>query len=259
MGGEIDYRVRLQLERAVDEFVRDEERNADRATDRFIVAFKCDGALDHEGRIIASWRDGKKAFEEIQRSVESINLAQSFTENLLSISSDDLRARLIVSDMLRARLLVYLCRFFDSSTVDEQFMTNQQWRADNLYQPADGFFQAKAYQLLRNQDQQTQTGTTADRQGAEPVKAGKAKSNTAKAAVCLFFDKHINNPDSKFSVLKVGQGRGKGVDVFSELWTMFKDEHPEWIKDENDLKSQGISSRDSFYTYLNTWREPTKN
>ena len=97
-----------------------------------------------------------------------------------------------------------------------------------------------------------------DQQGAERVKAGKAKSNTGKDVAYKFFETYINGPDLKYHVLNVGQGKGKRVDVFSELWTMFKGEHPEWIKDKNGLKSKGIV-RDSFSTYLSLWRKPTKD
>ena len=110
----------------------------------------------------------------------------------------------------------------------------------------------------RELNNQPQISKAEDRHGAEPVKAGKAKSNTAKAVVYLFFDKHINDSNSKYHVLRESQGKGKRVNVFVGLWEMFNREHSEWVKDKDDSKSKGIG-RDSFSTYLNMWRKPTEN
>lgn len=167
MGKEIDFQVRLQLNRAADEFVKDDTKSADRAEDRFLVAFKCDGALDPEGRIIVSWRDGVREFEEMRRSAERINLVQSFTENILLVPSDELRARMNDSDELRAWLLDGLCQFFDSSKIDENFLVGQAWKAEKWLPVDDDFFRFKAYQLLRNQDQPQQTAVPAGDQATK--------------------------------------------------------------------------------------------
>jgi len=166
MGKDIDFQVRLQLNRAADEFVKDEAKSADWAEDRFLVAFRCDGALDPEGRIIVSWRDGVREFEKMRRSAERINLVQSFTENILLVPSDELRARMNDSDELRAWLLVGLCQFFDSSKIDENFLVGQAWKAEKWLPVDDDFFCFKAYQLLRNQDQPQQTPDPAEDQEA---------------------------------------------------------------------------------------------
>lgn len=175
MGKDIDFQVRLQLNRAADEFVENETKSADRAEDRFLVAFKCDGALDPEGRIIVSWRDGVREFEEMRRSAERINLVESFTENILLVPSDELRARLIASDELRAWLLDGLLKFFCSSKVDENFLVGQAWKAEKWLPVDDDFFRFKAYQLLRNQDQ--------PQQAAPPAEDQEAKSAGTKAEI----------------------------------------------------------------------------
>ena len=90
--------------------------------------------------------------------------------------------------------------------------------------------------------------TAADQQEAEPVKAGKAKSNTAKAAVYLFFDKHINDSNSRFFVLKESQGKGTYQKELADLHTLFMEEHSE-IKIKADTFKKN---------YLNEWRQPPK-
>ena len=82
------------------------------------------------------------------------------------------------------------------------------------------------------------------RQGAEWVGVGGAKNNAAKGKVFLFFDKYINDPDSKFSVLKEGKGKGTQQDELIELYTLFVKENPSIeIKTDTFKKS-----------YLNEWR-----
>jgi len=243
MGKDIDFQVRLQLNRAADEFVENETKSAGRAEDRFLVAFKCDGALDPEGRIIVSWRDGVREFEKMRRSAERINLVESFTENILLVPSDELRARLIASDELRAWLLDGLLKFFCSSKVDENFLVRQAWKAEKWLSVDDDFFRFKAYQLLRNQDQPQQTAAPVVDQAKKYT-----KKNTAKEAANVFFDKHVGDDNSIFAALRVGKGKGKCQEEFPELWELFKKEHSEITQKE-------AITRDSFKTYLNNWRQ----
>jgi len=90
------------------------------------------------------------------------------------------------------------------------------------------------------------TGT--DQQGAEPADAGKAKSNTAKAVVYLFFEKYINDSNSRFFVLKESQGKGTPQDELTGLYTLFSKEHPE-------IEIKGDTFKKN---YLNEWRQHPK-
>jgi hypothetical protein len=84
------------------------------------------------------------------------------------------------------------------------------------------------------------------------------KTNTVKEVVNLFFDNHVGDDNSIFAVLEVGKGKGTRQEELPTLWELFKNEHPEWIKDKDKPESKGIGSRDSFYTYLNNWRKLQK-
>lgn len=95
---------------------------------------------------------------------------------------------------------------------------------------------------------QPQVSKAEDWQGAEPVKAGKAKSNTAKAVVNLFFDKHINDSNSKYHVLRESQGKGTHQDELVGLYKLFIKEHPEIKIKVNTFKKN----------YLNEWRQHPK-
>jgi len=97
-------------------------------------------------------------------------------------------------------------------------------------------------------DQPQPTTLAEDRQGAELVEAGKAKSNTAKAVVYLFFEKYINDSNSRFFVLKESQGKGTPQDELTGLYTLFRKEHPEIEIKGNTFKKN----------YLNEWRQHPK-
>ena len=101
---------------------------------------------------------------------------------------------------------------------------------------------------MKDKNQPQPTTPAADQQGAEPVKAGKAKRNTAKAAVYLFFDKHINDSNSRFFVLKESQGKGTYQKELADLHTLFMEEHS-----EIEIKADTFKKN-----YLNEWRQPPK-
>ena len=132
----------------------------------------------------------------------------------------------------------------------------QSFVDDGLIHPAHNevkrhFALSKAHEIItgcRELNNQQQTVTAADQQGAELVKAGKAKSNTAKAAVYLFLDKHINDSNSRFFVLKESQGKGTYQKELADLHTLFMEEHSE-IKIKADTFKKN---------YLNEWRQPPK-
>ncbi len=99
-------------------------------------------------------------------SDDKINLVEAFRENVLLITSDELRTMLFASNDLRALLLIGLSfSAFDSSKISKQFIEDQQLRMDSGLSIDNDYSIYQAYQLLRNQDQQ----------GAEPVEGSQIK------------------------------------------------------------------------------------
>jgi len=168
MGEEIHFQVRAELLRALDESGKASLVSLRRAEEVIVEAAHFQGALDPNGEPIIPESRVEYSRKTVAHEEKIISQLETFRADLLLISSAELRSKLMASDELRFSLLYGLQRFFSFSKVNEQFIKEQQWKAERYglnYVTDKDFFREKAFRLLLSADQPQQpTETAADQQ-----------------------------------------------------------------------------------------------